>query len=109
MMMVMKYRDHRDIIAAILETLSSKGEGGTTIVCLMYGARTAWNGLLDLLDFSIERGLITKKIQPAMTLGPRVGTMVDIVGPRRNHYLFFITEKGIKFLHLYKQLKENLK
>ena len=95
------------MIAAILETLST--EGSTTIIRLMYGAKTSWNGLLDLLDFSIERGLITKEVQPAMRLGPGVGTMVDIVGPRRNHFVFFITPKGIKFLHLYKQLKEFLK
>ena len=95
--MIIKYRDHRDILAAILDSLYHDGSG-VGITYLVYTTVISWNGLLVHLDELLDRGMITSKVLPGIKRKCR-----------RHHKVFFITPKGIKFLHLYRELKENLK
>lgn len=90
------YRDHRDIMAAILETLSSD-DTGANITRLVYGTGAQWSSLLLMLVQLRENKMIVEKALPRMKLK---GT--------RNHRIFFITPKGIKFLQLYRELKAYL-
>ena len=92
-----RYRDHRDVMADILSNLYHDGSGAG-ITYLMYTTGTAWNNLLLLLDELLDKGMVTSKVLQGMKLKGR-----------RHHRVFFITAKGNKFLHLYKDLKENLK
>lgn len=92
-----RYRDHRDILASILESLYHDGSG-VGITYLVYTTVISWKGLLIHLDELLDKGMITTKVLPGIKRKCR-----------RHHNVFFITEKGIKFLHLYQQLKENLK
>lgn len=94
----LKYRDHRDVLASILESLYHDGSGGVGITYLMYTTGTAWNSLLLLLDELLDMGMVTSKVLQGMKLKGR-----------RHHRVFFITPKGNKFLHLYRELKEFLK
>jgi predicted transcriptional regulator len=101
--MKMQYRDHRDVMASILETLSSSsndGDGtGMNITRLVYGTGAQWSSLLILLAELRERKMIVEKTLPGMKLNNN----------SRNHRIFFITPKGIRFLRLYRELKEYLK
>lgn len=97
MTMTIRYRDHRDVLAAVLENLCHDGSGAG-ITYLMYTTGTAWNSLLLLLDELEEKAMITSKVLQGMKLKGR-----------RHHRVFFITPKGIHFLELYKKLKEFLR
>jgi predicted transcriptional regulator len=95
----MQYRDHRDVMASILETLSTGDNGtGMNITRLVYGTGAQWSSLLILLAELRERKMIVEKTLPGVKLNNS-----------RNHRIFFITPKGIRFLRLYRELKEYLK
>lgn len=96
MMMKMKYRDRRDILASILESLYQDGSG-VGITYLVYTTVISWNSLLLHLDELLDKGMITSRVLPGIKRKCR-----------RHHNVFFITEKGIMFLKLYKSLKEFL-
>jgi predicted transcriptional regulator len=91
-----KYRDHRDILASILDSLYHDGSG-VGVTYLIYTTVISWKGLLIHLDELLDKGLITSKVLPGIKRKCR-----------RHHNVFFITEKGIAFLKLYKSLKEFL-
>lgn len=95
--MMIRYRDHRDILAAILDSLYQDGSG-VGITYLVYTTVISWNGLLVHLDELLDKGMITSRVLPGIKRKCR-----------RHHNVFFITQKGIKFLHLYQQLKDFLK
>ena len=95
--MKMKYRDHRDILAAILDSLYQDGSG-VGVTYLLYTTVISWKSLLIHLDELLDKGLITSRVLPGIKRKCR-----------RHHNVFFITQKGIKFLHLYQQLKDFLK
>jgi predicted transcriptional regulator len=86
-------------MASILETLSSSSNDGTTITRLVYGTGAQWSSLLILLAELRERKMIVEKTLSGMKLNNN----------SRNHRIFFITPKGIRFLQLYRELKEYLK
>jgi predicted transcriptional regulator len=81
-------------MASILETLSTDGDG-TTITRLVYGTGAQWSSLLILLAELRERKMIVEKTLSGMKLNNN----------SRNHRIFFITPKGIRFLQLYRELK----
>lgn len=81
------HRDHREMIVAVLENLQTKNDGAC-FRYLLYTVETAWNTLLPLLDELLDKDLIATKALP----------------DRRRPKVFFITPKGIKFLHLYRNL-----
>lgn len=92
-----KYRDHRDILSSILDSLYQDGSG-VGVTYLLYTTVISWKGLLIHLDELLDKGLITSKVLPGIKRKCR-----------RHHNVFFITPKGIRFLHLYQKLKEYLK
>jgi predicted transcriptional regulator len=84
-------------MASILETLSSSSNGngdgtGMNITRLVYGTGAQWSSLLILLAELRERKMI---VESGMKLNNN----------SRNHRIFFITPKGIRFLQLYRELK----
>lgn len=91
------YRDHRDVLAAILDSLYQDGSG-VGITYLIYTTGTSWNSLLLWLDELLDKGMVRSEVLAGMKLKGR-----------RHHKVFFITPKGITFLNLYKSLKEFLK
>ena len=93
----MKYRDRRDIMASVLDILYHDGSGGVGVTYLIYTSVVSWKSLLIHLDELLDKGMITSKVLPGIKRKCR-----------RHHNVFFITEKGIKFLQLYRQLKEYL-
>ena len=93
----MKYRDRRDIMASVLDILYHDGSGGVGVTYLIYTTVVSWKSLLIHLDELLDKGMITSKVLPGIKRKCR-----------RHHNVFFITPKGIKFLHLYRELKEYL-
>jgi predicted transcriptional regulator len=78
-------------MASILETLSTGDGTGMNITRLVYGTGAQWSTLLILLAELRERKMI---VESGMKLNNS-----------RNHRIFFITPKGIRFLQLYRELK----
>jgi predicted transcriptional regulator len=102
LIMQYKYRDYRDGLADILEALyngsavDSKGgaDGDVGITRLMFVTQISWAGLLPFIEELVRKEMITSQI-----VRGRWGN------GSRKHRVFSITQKGIRFLVLYKKLK----
>jgi len=87
-------------MASILEVLYNGSAadphlaGGCGITHLMFVTQITWASLIPFLEELIEKEMITAKVMPGMK-----------IKSRRNHRVFSITQKGIRFLTLYKELK----
>jgi predicted transcriptional regulator len=105
----MKYRSKTDIIGHILESVNSAtvvGDGdnnnnGLTISKIMYTAFLSYPQLKEYLSLLLEKGLIEKYQK-----GLQEEKETEDKEKQQPSYYYRITDKGRRFLQLYRDLSE---
>jgi predicted transcriptional regulator len=95
----MKYRSKIDIIGHILEAVNSRGRSdiGLTKVKIMYNVFLSYRQLKEYLSLLVEKGLI-EECQKQLKAKDK--------GKQRPSYYYRITNKGRRFLQIYRDLSE---
>src|SRR5215213_5081416 len=96
----MKYRSKTDIIGSILEAINSRGrDTGLTKSKIMYSVFLSYSQLQGYLSDLVEKGLI-EKYQKEMEEAKKKEKQ------RSSNYYYRITDKGRRFLQIYRDLSE---
>jgi predicted transcriptional regulator len=96
----MKYRSKTDIIGHILEAVNSRGgDTGVTKSKIMYTVFLSYPQLQEYLSDLVEKGLI-EQIQK------NAARRKKDKGKQRSSNYYRITDKGRRFLQIYRDLSE---
>ena len=97
----MKYRSKTDIIGNILEAVNSRGcDTGLTKSKIMYTVFLSYAQLQGYLSILVQKGLLEqyqKEIEEAKRIKKK---------QRSFNYYYRITDKGRRFLQIYRDLSE---
>jgi predicted transcriptional regulator len=97
----MKYRSKTDIIGNILEAVSSRGcDTGLTKSKIMYSVFLSYAQLQGYLSDLVQKGLL-EQYQKEIEEGKRIKKK-----QRSFNYYYRITDKGRRFLQIYRDLSE---
>jgi predicted transcriptional regulator len=98
----MKYRSKTDIIGSILEAINSRGrDTGLTKSKIMYSVFLSYSQLQGYLSDLVEKGLI-EKYQKEMEEAEKK----EKEKQRSSNFYYRITDKGRRFLQIYRDLSE---
>jgi predicted transcriptional regulator len=97
---IMKYRSKNDIIGHILEAVNSSGDNGLTKTKIMYTVFLSRAPLQKYLSVLLEKGLI-KEHQKELEENEE-----EKEQQRSSYYYYRITDKGRRFLQIYRDLSE---
>jgi predicted transcriptional regulator len=101
----MKYRSKIDIIGHILEAVnSSSGKNGLTKTKIMYSVFLSYAQSQGYLSILLEKGLV-EEYQKELEEG-KENKDKDKGKQRPSNYYYRITNKGRRFLQLYRDLSE---
>ena len=95
----MKYRSKNDIIGHILEAVNNSGNNGLTKSKIMYTVFLSYPQLQEYLSDLVEKGLIEEYQKNA-------ARRKKDKGKQRSSYYYRITDKGRRFLQIYRDLSE---
>jgi predicted transcriptional regulator len=95
----MKYRSKIDIIGHILEAVNSRGSGytGLTKSKIMYNVLLSYAQLQGYLSDLVENGLIEKYQKELKAKDKR---------KKQSSYYYRITDKGRRFLQVYREINQ---
>ena len=100
----MKYRSKTDIIGNILEAVNSSGcYTGLTKSKIMYSVFLSYAQLQEYLSDLVEKGLIEQYQKELQEEGKE---NKDKGKQRPSNYYYRITDKGRRFLQIYRDLSE---
>jgi predicted transcriptional regulator len=92
-----EYRGRHEIIAQILHNVSNGGSEGIKKTMIMYRSSLSYFQLKEYLSVLIENGLVEKSPWQID------GSSYD--GNANEKFLFKITEKGLRFLHISQEIE----
>ena len=95
----MKYRSKNDIIGHILEAVNNSGNNGLTKSKIMYSVFLSYPQLQKYLSDLVEKGLIDQ-------IQKNAARRKKDKGKQRSSYYYRITDKGRRFLQIYRDLSE---
>jgi predicted transcriptional regulator len=96
---IMKYRSKNDIIGHILEAVNSSGDKGLTKTKIMYTVFLSHAPLQKYLSVLLEKGLIKQQHKEL--------EKDDKEQQQSSYYYYYrITDKGRRFLQIYRELSE---
>jgi predicted transcriptional regulator len=100
----MKYRSKIDIIGHILEAVNSSGsDNGLTKTKIMYSVFLSYAQLQEYLSILLEKSLIEEYQKELKEEGKE---KKDKGKQRPSNYYYRITNKGRRFLQIYRDLSE---
>ena len=95
----MKYHSKNDIIGHILEAVNNSGNNGLTKSKIMYTVFLSYPQLQKYLSDLVEKGLIYQ-------IQKNAARRKKDKGKQRSSYYYRITDKGRRFLQIYRDLSE---
>ena len=95
-----EYRGRHEIIREILQAVSKSGPEGISRTLIMYRSFLSYFQLKEYLSVLIENGLIERFLQQTNGINKRNSNGID-----NEKVLYKITEKGLRFLHISKEIE----